>query len=264
MSKDIRNEGMWEEINGNRDFMKCPDFVGVTRKSDQEKELKQPPLSMEAKGTVIEISADFDSVIKHDYYTELLDIRRSERVYDKTAALSLDQLAFILWSTQGIQDIKGENYATLRPAPSGGARHPFETYFVARNVEGLEPGLYHYLPLEHVGAKKVAIEYVGMFADHEERITDMLVGQRWVSHAPVVVFYSCIAYRAEWRYCNFAHRVALIDLGHVGQNFMLSAAAMGLGSCCMAAYNQKLCDEALGFDGYEEFTVYACSLGKTR
>ena len=92
----------------------------------------------------------------------------------------------------------------------------------------------------------------------------MLAGQRWASHAPVVVFYSCVAYRAEWRYCTMAHRVVLIDLGHVGQNFMLSAATMGLGSCCMAAFNQKLCDEAFGFDGYEEYTVYACSLGKTR
>ena len=264
MSKDTRNEGMWEEIDSNREFMKCPNFATVTRKSDQEKELKQPPLSKDAKNKIIEISADFDSVITQDSYTGLLDIRRSERVYDKDAAITQSQLAFLLWSTHGIQDIKGENYATLRPAPSGGARHPFETYFIARNVEGLEPGLYHYLPLEHIGAKKVAIEYISEFPDHEERVTGMLSGQKWASFAPVVVFYSCVAYRAEWRYCNFAHRVVLIDLGHVGQNFMLSAAAMGLGSCCMAAYNQKLCDEALGFDGYEEYTVYACSIGKTK
>ena len=264
MSKDTRNEGMWEEIDSNREFMKCPNFATVTRKSDQEKELKQPPLSKDAKNKIIEISADFDSVITQDSYTGLLDARRSERVYDKDAAITQSQLAFLLWSTQGIQDIKGENYATLRPAPSGGARHPFETYFIARNVEGLEPGLYHYLPLEHIGAKKVAIEYISEFPDHEERVTGMLSGQKWASFAPVVVFYSCVAYRAEWRYCNFAHRVVLIDLGHVGQNFMLSAAAMGLGSCCMAAYNQKLCDEALGFDGYEEYTVYACSIGKTK
>jgi len=266
MSKDIRNEGKWDTIDFNRDFMKCPDFTGRTDRSDQEKDLPQPPLSKDkdAKSKVIEISADFSGVITGDSYSSLLDIRRSERSYDIETPLTQNQLAFILWSTQGVQDIIGENYATLRPAPSGGARHPFETYFIARNVEGLEPGLYHYLPLEHVGDKRVAIEYLGEFADHKERITNMLVGQKWASNAPVVVFYSCVAYRAEWRYSCFAHRVVLIDLGHVGQNFMLSAAAMGLGSCCMAAYDQKLCDEALGFDGYEEYTVYACSIGKTK
>jgi len=264
MSKDIRNEGMWGEIDRNRDFMKCPDFNNVTRQSDQEKELPQPPLSKVVKGNFIQLSADFDDIVVCDSYTELLDNRRSERVYDKNAEMSQDQLAFLLWSTQGIQEIRGNNYATFRPAPSGGARHPFETYFIARNVEELEPGLYHYLPLEHVGEKRVAVRYVGEFPDHKERIAGMLAGQKWASNAPVIVFYSCVAYRAEWRYCNFAHRVVLIDLGHVGQNFMLSAAAMGLGSCCMAAYDQKLCDEALGFDGYEEYTVYACSVGKTR
>ena len=264
MSNDIRNEGKWEKIDVNRDFMKCPDFSGGNWQSDQMKELKQPPLSATATEKVIEISANFDNVIIQDSYSELLDIRRSERVYDKEKALTQNQLAFVLWSTQGVQSIKGENYCTLRPAPSGGARHPFETYLIVRNVEGLEPGLYHYLPLEHVGEKRVAIEFIKEFPDHEERVTNMLVEQRWASHAPVVVFYSCVAYRAEWRYCDFAHRVVLIDLGHVGQNFMLSAAAMGLGSCCMAAYDQKLCDEALGLDGYEEYTVYACSLGNTK
>jgi len=264
MSKDIRNEGMWEEIDVKRDFMKCPDFSVFMEQSDQEKELPQPSLCKELEGDFIEISADFGDVVKLDSYTELLDVRRSERVYDKNFEMTQNQLAFLLWSTQGIQEIRGKNYATFRPTPSGGARHPFETYFIANKVEGLEPGLYHYLPLENVGEKRVAIRYVGEFPDYKKRITGMLAGQKWASDAPVIVFYSCIAYRAEWRYCHMAHRVVLIDLGHVGQNFMLSASAMGLGSCCMAAYDQKLCDDALGFDGYEEYTVYACSVGKAK
>ena len=263
MNDNTRNEGLWEEIDNNRNYMKCPDFSNITRQSDQEKELPQPPLSKGATGEIIELSSDFDDVITLDSYADLLDVRRSERVYDKNAAMTQNQLAFLLWSTQGIQEIKGKNYATLRPAPSGGARHPFETYFIARYVEGLKPGIYHYLPLEHIGEKRAAIEFAGEFPDHNKRVADMLVGQKWASNASVIVFFSCVAYRAEWRYCNFAHRVVLIDLGHVGQNLMLSSAAMGLGSCCMAAYDQKLCDDALGLDGYEEYTVYACSVGRT-
>ena len=264
MSEDIRNEGMWEEINKNRDFMKCPDFMSVTRRSDQEKELPQPPIHEASKGDIIALSADFNDAVLQDSYLTLLDARRSERVYDKNAVLTQNQLAFLLWSTQGIQEIRGKNYAALRPAPSGGARHPFETYILARSVEGLTPGLYRYLPLENVGTKHVAIEFISEFPDYDERVTNMLAGQKWACDASAIIFYSCIAYRAEWRYCNFAHRVALIDLGHVGQNFMLTATAMGLGSCCMAAYDQKLCDKALSLDGNEEYTVYACSIGKTK
>jgi SagB-type dehydrogenase family enzyme len=264
MGSKIRNEGMWEKIYNNRDFMKCPSFADIEERSDQEKELQQPPLNEDSKGEIINLSADFSETIVQDSYSTLLDIRRSERVYDKDAIMTQNQLSFLLWSIQGIQDIKGRNYATLRPAPSGGARHPFETYFIARNVEDLKPGVYHYLPMAHVGEKRVAIEFVSEFAEHDERISDMLVGQKWACHASVVVFLSCVAYRAEWRYATFAHRVVLIDIGHAGQNLMLSAAAMGLGSCCIAAYNQKLCDEALGLDGNEEFTVYACTAGRAR
>ena len=264
MNNDVRNEGMWEEIDRSRDTMKCPDFSSIMPKSDQQKELPQPPLCKETKGKTILISANFADVILNEWYTDILDVRRSERVFDKNTPMTQDQLAFLLWSTQGIQEVRGENYATLRPVPSGGARHSFETYFVAGNIEGLDPGVYHYLPLEHVGEKNVAIEYIGDFPDHKNRIGKMLAYQNWAKAAPVVFFFSCVAYRAEWRYCTMAHRVALIDLGHVGQNMMLSAVAMGLGSCCIAAYNQKFCDKALGLDGYEEYTVYACVVGKSK
>jgi len=178
--------------------------------------------------------------------------------------MTQDQLAFLLWSAQGVQAIRGENYGTFRPVPSGGARHSFETYFVAANVEGLDAGIYHYLPLEDIGRKEVAIEFAGALPDSSKNLEDMLAGQKWAVAAPLIVFLSCIPYRSEWRYSHMAHRVALIDLGHVGQNLMLSAAAMGLGSCCLAAYNQSLCDKILGIDGYEEFTVYACTVGKPR
>jgi len=261
MSNDIRNEGMWEEINIKRDFMKCPDFSVHMTESDQEKQLPQPPLSKEAKEGLIELSADFGKAVTHALYTDLLDIRRSERAYDKKKPMTQDQLAFLLWSTQGIQEIRGSSYATFRPVPSGGARHPFETYFIARDVEGLEPGVYHYLPLEHIGEKRVAVKLIGKLDNHDKQISSMLADQKWAASAPVVVFLSCVAYRAEWRYSVMAHRVALIDLGHAGQNLMLSAAAMGMGSCCIAAYVQPLCDEALGLDGYEEYTVYACTVG---
>lgn len=97
--------------------------------------------------------------------------------------------------------------------------------------------------------------------DYEQTITEMVVGQAWAAKAPIVLFYTCIPYKAEWRYHELSHRVQLIDLGHVGQNAMLSAAALGLGSCCMAAYGQEACDGLIGVDGLEEYTVYGVAVG---
>jgi len=243
----------------NRDFMKCPNFKLGMAESDQQLKLPQPPVDKAAVGQVIQLPS-FDGVITNGAYADLLDVRRSVRNYSGVATQA--QLAFMLWSTQGVQGFMGETrYASKRPVPSGGARHPFEAYVAVLDVEGLKPGVYHYLPLQHVGEKKVALEFVAEIEDAGNTIIEALAGQKWAADAAFTLFYTCIAYRAEWRYHEMSHRVALIDLGHVGQNAMLSAAAMGLGSCCCAAYDTALCDKLLGVDGTDEFTVYAIPVG---
>ncbi|MCL2216720.1 MAG: SagB/ThcOx family dehydrogenase [Defluviitaleaceae bacterium] len=248
------------QINQNRRFMHCPSFREGMAESDQSKGLTPPDFGKPLVGKLIPLPA-FDNVATIPSYVDLLDVRRSKRNYASTP-MTQEQLAFMLWSTQGIQNFRGE-VATFRTVPSGGARHPFETYITVKAVEGLEPGLYHYRPTEHIATKRCTVERVGDLPS-DEKITEMLAGQTWATKAPVVLFYTCIPYKAEWRYVDMAHRVMLIDLGHLGQNAMLSAAALGLGSCCMAAYSQQACDEVLGVDGLDEYTVYAISVGTAK
>ena len=91
--------------------------------------------------------------------------RKSHRVYTEEK-MSLLAVSYLLWATQGVKSIRGNNYATLRTVPSGGARHPFETYLLVRDVEGLKSGLYHYLPLEH------SLEYLQAVDDIKEAIDE--------------------------------------------------------------------------------------------
>ena len=242
----------------NRKFMQCPSFKNIMFESDQTKGIDPPIFTKPTTGEVIKLASFSDALPTPDYM-KLLDTRRSLRDYSGKP-MTQAELGFMLWSAQGVKSYRGQ-VATFRTVPSGGARHPFETYVAVQAVEGLEPGLYRYLPLENVGEKAVTIERLGSIQDYTDKITAMLAGQAWAAKAPVILFYSCIPYRAEWRYDSAAHRVVLIDLGHLGQNVMLSAVALGLGSCCMAAYDQQLCDEVLGFDGLSEYTVYAISVG---
>jgi SagB-type dehydrogenase family enzyme len=79
---------------------------------------------------------------------ECIEDRRSIRKYSGES-IKLEELSFLLWSTQGVQKIIGDNTATLRTVPSGGASHTFETYLIVNNVEGLNKGIYRYVPLEH-------------------------------------------------------------------------------------------------------------------
>lgn len=248
-------------IKENRLSMQCPSFEREMTKSDQQNGVEAPNYENYRTGEFTLLPA-FDEVVITDSYQDLLTARQSERVYTDEP-ITQEQLAFMLWSSQGIKMQRG--VSTFRPVPSGGARHPFELYIVVKNVVGLEPGIYHYVPTKNIGEKAVTIERMApLLDDYDKKMNDLLVGQKWAIKAPVILFVSCIPYRAEWRYGQHAHRVMLIDLGHIGQNMMLSATAVGLGSCCLAAFHQTQCDELFGFNGIDEYTVYVLTLGNSK
>jgi len=252
-------------FKSNRDFMKCsPNFRENMKSSDQSKSIEAPTYGKPITGKVTVLPA-FDDVLTTPNYFDLLDKRRSVRKYDKERPMTTKELAFMLWSAAGIQFYRDKaQTATLRTVPSGGARHAFELYIAVKNVEGLEPGIYNYLPTENVGEKCVTIQYMCSFEGYETLETDMVSGQSWATNAAVTIFISCIPYLSEWRYTSDSHRLMLLDAGHMGQNIMLSAVALGLGTCCIGAYNQELCDETLGIDGENEFVVYIVPVGKEK
>lgn len=228
--------------------------------SDQDRKLPQPPLAKAPMAPIenrIALTKDFSGLTLQKDLFSLLRSRRSARVYTQEI-VTLEQLSFLLWATQGVKDIRGKSYATLRTVPSGGARHEYETYLLVRHVSGLENGAYHYLPLEH------ALEFLHPVEDMETVISDTLCGQSWAAKANVVFYWAMVAYRAEWRYGIYAHRPALIDAGHIGQNLYLSATALSLGTCGIAAFSHELCCEVFGLDGTEEYVVYSMPVGTVR
>ncbi|MBS3809921.1 MAG: SagB/ThcOx family dehydrogenase, partial [Desulfobacterales bacterium] len=82
--------------------------------------------------------------------------RKSRRIATR-GSISLAELSFLLWATQGVRQKEGM-YNALRTVPSAGCRHSFETYIAAFRVEGLEKGIYRYLPLSHQLAEVTAEE----------------------------------------------------------------------------------------------------------
>jgi SagB-type dehydrogenase family enzyme len=179
--------------------------------------------------------------------------RQSRRNYT-TKKMSLMDLSFLLWATQGIRKRIDKGH-TLRIVPSAGARHALETYLAVLNVENLAKGFYRYLPIEH----QLVVESLDTIAD--QKITQACFYQNWIAGAAVFFMWAAIPYRMEWRYGLAAHRVILIDAGHVCQNLYLASEAVGAGTCAIAAYDQDLIDNLLGLDGNNEFVIYAAAVG---
>ena len=185
---------------------------------------------------------------------EAITRRESVRSYS-SEGLTLEELAALLWATQGVRRVLSPASA-LRNVPSAGARHAFETYVAAGRVEGLPSGLYRYLPFDGQLAESYLDSRIGW------RAADACLGQRFVAAAAATFFWTTIPARMEWRYDLAAHKVIAIDAGHVCQNLYLACTALGAGTCAIAAYDQAACDRLLGVDGDEEFTVYIASVGK--
>ena len=182
--------------------------------------------------------------------------RRSHRHF-KPKPLSLTELSFLLWATQGIKELIQPGYA-FRTVPSAGCRHAFETYLLVSNVTDLVNGIYRYLPVEH------ALVLEQEKSAFQNELTRATLNQGFVATAPVTFAWTTIPYRMEWRYHIAAHRVIAMDVGHLCQNLYLACAALGAGTCAIAAYNQNLMDQLLAVDGEEEFTIYLAPVGKVQ
>lgn len=226
--------------------------------TDQELKKPQPPLSKAAMtGNIIDLPACFGDLDIDGDFLHIINSRKSYRVYTQEK-MTLLELSYLLWCTQGVKSVRGKSYATLRTVPCGGARHEFETYMAVQMVDGLEDGLYHYLPMTH------QIEFLGKAEDLRGFISESLCEQTWACKANVVFYYSCIFYRAEWRYGIWAHVPILIDSGHITQNLYLAATSIGLGGCAIASVDPPSANKEFGLDGIEETIFYAMPVGTVR
>jgi SagB-type dehydrogenase family enzyme len=225
--------------------------------TDQHQGIEPPPLEKPFDANALRLDlprpAEWNDVGKVDLSAAIAR-RESHRVY-RPAPLALDELAFLLWATQGVRSELSPATA-LRTVPSAGCRHAIETYLGVMRVGELQPGIYRYLPLEH----QLLLEH----ADEElvRKFHAGTLGQAFVGSAAVVFVWTAIPYRMEWRYDLAAHKVIAIDVGHICQNLYLACEAIGAGTCAVAAYHQEAMDQIVHVDGDEEFTIYLAPVGK--
>lgn len=250
-----------ERYKDNREFFKANFQVLDEIKTDKQRGLPIPTFQKEylSEAKLIDLpEVTRDILVKNDIF-DCLNDRRSIRKYS-SESITLEELSYLLWATQGIQELKNNNTSTLRRVPSGGACHPFETYLIINRVQGLECGIYRYLPLEH----KLMFMYV--LDEMEDKVDEATPRQpfaaNFVSKSAVVFAWSCIPYRAEYKFDITAHKKILIDIGHLCQNLYIASESIDCGTCAIGIYDQKLIDGILSLDGENEFVIYMSALGK--
>jgi SagB-type dehydrogenase family enzyme len=227
------------------------------RLTDQSKGIAAPPIEKPHTADSYRIDLVPKNRCRNIASPDLISViqnRRSHRNF-KDTPLTVEDLSFLLWATQGITKVRDKT-AAFRTVPSAGCRHAFETYLCILNVKGLETGIYRYLPMEH------QLLLVTKNKHLSDDIVTATFYQSFIGKAPVTFIWTAIPYRMEWRYHLAAHKVIAIDAGHVCQNLYLASAVIGGGTCAVAAYHQEMLDQLLGVDGTDEFAIYLAAVGK--
>lgn len=176
--------------------------------------------------------------------------RRSVREYEDSP-LTLAEAAQLLWSAQGVTNAEG-----YRTAPSAGAMFPLELYLVAAHVEGLRPGVYHYLPREHA---LQAVRDGDVRADLRAASFD----QACVGTAPALLVLTAVYERTTNRYGERGVRYVYMDVGHAGQNVHLQAVALELGTVVVGALDGEAARRILGAPANED-VLYIMPVGRPK
>jgi len=176
--------------------------------------------------------------------------RHSTRDY-APRSVPLNVLAKLLELGDGVTKVQE---IPRRAAPSAGALYPVESYVIALAVDGLEPGIYHYVPIIH------ELERLRPIADicaMEEFLPPDLLKAR----PPIVLVLTAVFSRVQTKYLERGYRFALLEAGHISQNLMLTATALGLGSLAVGGFWDEPFNEFLGLDSTTEAVLYALLAG---
>ncbi|MGM0396184.1 MAG: SagB/ThcOx family dehydrogenase [Bacillota bacterium] len=247
-----------ERLSKHRYFLKTTirEQVDISD-NDKKNGVPMPDIQKSAKEgqkIVDLVSPDEFKDISNMTLVEAVQSRKTRRKYDPDHKMTKKELSWLLWSTQGVRKISGTT--VLRTVPSAGNRHPFETYLAIFNVEGLEQGIYRYLPIEH------KLVFLKKEDNLRNKVNEASKGQIFVGNGSVTFIWAAVPYRTEWRYTLAAHKSILLDAGHICQNLYLATEVIGYGTCAIGNYHQELADSLIEVDGMDEFVVYMAPVGK--
>ena len=172
--------------------------------------------------------------------------------------IALDRVVSLLDAAYGLVgplDVPDPEAFPHRTVPSAGGLFPLELFAILRRIDGAEDGLYHY---NAPGRTLSLLERGDLFP----RLEPMFYTFPFFADANIVIALAAIFPRTQTKYGPRGYRYVLLEAGHVGQNILLVATALGLGAVPLGGYYDRLTDHFLGLDGVNESTLYTFAVGR--
>ncbi|MBE3604736.1 SagB/ThcOx family dehydrogenase [bacterium] len=173
---------------------------------------------------------------------------------DRTA--DLEEITRLLFCTGGLtrsRTVNGEEYH-FRAAASAGALYPIEIYLAAGDVDGVEPGLYHFSPadLKLRGLRRG--DWRGYLAE--------AAGCDDLRQSRAILIFSAIFWRSAWKYRARAWRYCFWDAGTMLANLLAVASADGISAEIITLFADAPVERLLDVDGDREGVVCLAALGR--
>lgn len=205
------------------------DSINVVEKEgpDHGRSNKEESVALETTAITLEPAGREESV----YLEEAFSKRRSTRTYDDRPLAMVD-VSRLLWAATG--PVPDAVSTATRYVPSAGATHPIELYLAAGDVEGLDPGIYHYQP----ATRELVLHSEG---DLRNQLAQAALGQEMIARAPATIIIAADFQRTIQRYGSRGQVYVYMESGGVAQNIALQAAALRMGNVVVGAFQ----DDAL-------------------
>lgn len=173
---------------------------------------------------------------------EAVAARRSTRTYG-SRKLTDAEVGQLLWAGQGITSARG-----FRAAPSAGALYPMFLYYAD------DVALWRYEPRRHGLAKVVG-------GDVRRGLARAGLDQAPLKRAPGIIIVVAKPSISAVKYRDRAERYCMLEAGHIGQNILLTAEALGLGACPIGAFRDAEVLDVLGL-GDDYLPLYLIPAGE--
>lgn len=211
--------------------------------------LVKPPMS---DATLDLFRPDIEALRRKDVpFTEVLERRRT--VYRLGASpITRAELGELLFRSARLAEVRTspEGELSLRPYPSGGARHALELYPVVQACAGVPAGLYHYGPDEH------RLERLsGETEETRALLSHASLSAGEPGDLQVLIVIAARFARATWKYEGIAYALLLKEVGALLQTMYLVATAMNLAPCALGIGDADLFARAAGTEYYAETSV---------
>ena len=189
-------------------------------------------------------------------FTEVCEARQSTRRAQIEGAITLAELSALLAIAVrsvrfGVPKAAPDTKVHFRPYPSPGGLYPCELFIIPSAVDGLVDRPYRYDAVRHA-----LIDFGGQRGRFQAVETD-----NCPNPPPIAFVIVGVLDRATGKYGPRGYRLACLEAGHLGQNLVLAATALGLPNLVYASYFDAEIEQWLGMDGLNEVVLSTILLG---